>query len=250
MGNIAKTYGKICQNCGAFKGDDIKYCVSCFSRYVRPLEVGYCPKCLDPRPPEKQNYLHCWTCKNNLDNNRYFLDGVLSCGYYIDKDSDFGFALHAYKGSGMPECNWMTFPLAALTYSFLQRHYDCIQKHYGRFNAIVPIPGHAEKLLFFCRTFPIAQCLHDTKTDRQSTGGERGFDPNRFKVGNTAPKKILLFDDVLTRGGTAHSAAYALKNAGAASVTLFTLAKRLGNTRELLSDTYESFSVERCQFCN
>ena len=252
MGDISETFGRVCQVCDTLARRDITTCVECFSKYVRPLEDGCCPNCLDPRHPAKQRFMYCWTCKNNVDNGHYHLDGVLSCGYYIDKDGDFGFTLHTYKGSGMKERTWMGFPLAALTYSYLHNHLNCLGEVYGEIDAVVPIPGHAEKLLYFYDEIPIIRCLNDTRTSgRQSIGGERGFDLKRFQVdASELPTNILLFDDVLTRGGTAHSAAYALKMAGVEKLVLFTVGKRLGLTSDLLSVVYEPFSIDRCPLCS
>ena len=147
----------------------------------------------------------------------------------------------------------MAFPLQALVFEFLKRHMKCIINKYGDIDAIIPIEGFAEKLLTESsyNDIPVKKILRDSKPyGRQSSGGKRLFNPERFNIPQKVPSNILLFDDVLTRGVTTNSAAFALKKAGAEKVILFALGKNLGYTQKYLADETKKFSINTCLICD
>lgn len=252
MGKIEDTKGWCCYECSALQKGDYEYCVTCLGEYLRPIEEGYCPLCLDPRPAEKQMYAQCITCYYNEER---FIDYPISCCYQWGDRSDIGFLLHSYKGSMLKQRSWLIFPLRALAHEFLKHHLGCINSKMHGLDIIVPIPGNAAKILegLQFKTPVIDLLIDDRRGDRYSTGGTRKFDTDRFKISpaylHDIPQNILLFDDVLTTGATANSAAYTLKEAGAKKVYLFTIAKHLRDASKYLSDTPEPFSITKCIFC-
>lgn len=239
-----------CYRCETLRGKQFYECVQCFSKIITPLEDGLCPYCLDPRPPENQIWNQCGRCFSNMKKNTHFLDGSISCGY--DNDA-FELVLHAYKGtSKVPQRKWMIYPLSVLAYYFLTTHYHCIAERFGaHFDCIIPIPGSASNLLPLKEYagIPISKILIDNRVGgRFADGASRIFDVSRFTLSEPSPRRVLLFDDMLTTGTTAHSAAYSLKMEGAETVVLFTLGKHLRKNRELLTRGRE-FDINHCFIC-
>lgn len=193
-----------------------------------------------------------------MEENNYLLDGVISCSYFIEKDTDFGFALHAYKGRGVSQKRWMAFPLQTLATEFLYNHLECIEECFGKIDCIVPVPGEAESLLTRSEydNIPVRNLLIDTRDGEHfSSGATREVDKSRFVINKDLDcdpfyNTIILFDDVITTGSTANSAAYTLMKAGALQVILFTVGKRLGNTAEYLPrNKKKKYNINYCNFC-
>jgi predicted amidophosphoribosyltransferase len=244
-----------CIKCKIRGSNRYEECIECFGEFLIPIYSveNYCPKCLQPY----DGYNQCGYCYKCIQNDEYWLDGIISISYEYGQNSDFGYAVHAYKGSGIPKNEAMRYPLKALTEVFLTKHIQCILSKYGSLDGIVPIAGrngkdHVEKLLpeNSYVNLPVVHCLVDTYTSPgQSSRGEKTkFDPDRYSLSESAPKRVLLFDDVTTKLATANSAAYTLKNAGnAKKVILFTLAKHL-DLKNMPEEVYE-YDIDQCIIC-
>lgn len=254
MGEIYKTYGKKCLNCNLRKQNKYTDCVECFSKDLVSIQQDACYSCLGPRPEEYKVYKNCYRCNTKISNHQYFLDGMISCSYKYSSDSDFGFMLHAYKGAKMQKRIWMSFPLKSLTYVFLNKHIECIEYEFGGIDALVPIPGSAEELIpnELNSILPVKNILIDNRQfGKQSNGSAcREFNSNRFIVNNKEKlKTVILFDDVHTLGGTANSAAYALKHSGVEKVILFTLCTHLKSAQAQYLDKSKKYNINECNFC-
>jgi ComF family protein len=159
-------------------------------------------------------------------------DRAASFGFY---DGPLRSLIHLFKYSGMR-------PLAGT----LSRLLDRALPIDDRYDFIVPVPLHwrrrwsrgynqAELLareVAKRRRIPVLDALHRRKATANQAGltsaGRRrnmagAFDP-RAGI-DLQRKRVLLIDDVFTTGATASACALALKKAGAASVTLLTLAR-------------------------
>jgi predicted amidophosphoribosyltransferase len=76
---------------------------------------------------------------------------------------------------------------------------------------------------------PLERCLR-RRGGRRQVGrrrGERLGRPPRIEAAATAPRSVMLVDDVLTTGATLTACAQALRAAGAARVVAVTFARRL-----------------------
>jgi predicted amidophosphoribosyltransferase len=76
---------------------------------------------------------------------------------------------------------------------------------------------------------PLESCLV-RRGGRRQVGrrrAERLGQPPRIRASGTAPRSVLLVDDVLTTGATMTACAQALRSAGAARVVAVTFARRL-----------------------
>lgn len=254
MGEIYKSYGKKCLNCNVREQNVFYDCVDCFSSELVCIQEGACNSCLGPRPEEYQNYENCYRCNNKIKNQQYFLDGMISCSYKYTVDSDFGFMIHSYKGAKMQKRDWLAFPLQSLTYVFLEKHLKCIENKFGKMEAIVPIPGSAEILIpsEVNNILPINKILIDNrKQGKQSEGSAaREFNKDRFTVTNKENlSSVILFDDVHTLGGTANSAAYALKQSGIENVVLFVLCTHLKSSQSKYIDKDLKYDIDKCMIC-
>ncbi len=243
---------RLCTNCSVRRSGDSAKCVQCISDHIRPIEPGYCPVCLDPRPGDMQQYDQCYPCYK--ENKGKYLNGLISCCYYPERNSEIGYVLMAYKGrKSVPRQTEFAFPLQSLVDEFLSKHLTCINKRFGRIGAIVPIPGVAETLLNrgAYMGVPVNLMLQDGRQGgHYSDGTARGFNATRYTVSSqSVPRTVLLFDDVFTTGSTVHSAAHALRKAGVRVVVAFTIAKHISRTAEYLSDTPPPFDIRHCIFC-
>lgn len=254
MGEIYTSYGRKCLECYVRKQRKLYDCVDCFSDELVPIQDGYCYSCLGPRPLEYQKYKNCYRCNEKIKNGQYFLDGMISCSYKYTLDSDFGFMIHSYKGAKMKKRDWLSFPLQSLTFVFLEKHMEDIKNKFGKIDAIVPIPGSAEILIpkEVNQILPIKNILIDNRNQgKQSEGSAiREFNKERFKVSNNEKlKTVILFDDVHTLGGTANSAAYALKQSGIENVILFVLCTHLTSNQSEYIDKNMKYDIDECIFC-
>ena len=249
MGIINDSYGAVCRTCistGAVKRND---CVTCLLPDLRAVSEYRCPRC---SVPTERGQL-CDQCVHaSLLKEPRFKNGLTAISYNR-KHTDFSFALHAYKGSKIPERPWMVTPLRYLLETYLNRHMSCIQHKFGPIEAIIPIPGNAEKILDkqSYLGIPVCRCLDDHRTGPGfSHGGIREYDPNRFTI-NLKPfnfQSIILFDDVYTKGVTSLSAACALNRAGVSTIIPVVIARQILSSHEETVES-NSFDIGRCCNC-
>lgn len=125
------------------------------------------------------------------------------------------------------------FQIAAAFVSFLP-------KHFGKKKVVVPIPlsderlyergfNQVEAVLFYAK-IPYVHGLVRIHSEKQSkkTRKERLQIENNFKIRKkeaVIAQDIVLVDDIYTTGATLRNAAKVLKEAGAKSITSFTIAR-------------------------
>ncbi len=221
--------------------DDCHVCGEALLEFSR---VPVCARCLsDPKPFEAEFY--CVSCKTPFV-NRAPLDEAGQCGLCRlgVKGFDAVYTYGSYEGT-----------LRSLVHLFKYGRMQPLSKRFGMmlatalprelaFDVIVPMPLHWRKR--WERGFNQAELLAKQVAQRwgapvsnvarrkKNTTAQAGLTNAKrranvegaFEIrGRLDGKHVLLVDDVMTTGATASACARALKRAGAARVTLLTLAR-------------------------
>jgi ComF family protein len=208
----------------------IPVCQGCLEEPA-PLEADYfCASCHAPfqnRFPLDENGV-CALCRSGL---RGF-DRAASFGYY---EGTLRKLIHLFKYSGMT-------PLTGKLSGYLESALSIDD----RYDAIVPVPLHWKrrwrrgfnqsellaKQISKRRRIPLVKALRRARPTANQSGltsaARRRNIAGAFQPkpgANLRGRRVLLIDDVFTTGATASACAAALKRAGAASVSLLTLAR-------------------------
>lgn len=174
------------------------------------------------------------------------VDTVVPITYSIDAGLES--ILHEYKDGGKA---WLRRPLSSLLTVFLRSHADCIdddargidlativpsnnrQRAFSHLDRIVEgtVSGQPVLNLFDWNPDVLARDWSRTRPGR----GELKSDAYVVNV-DVSNAAVLLFDDTWTSGASAASSAAALKEAGAAHVTVLTLGRQL-NARSHFGST-------------
>lgn len=205
-------------------------CASCLAKPAPFIAEYFCVTCRTPflnTFPLDENG-QCGLCRHGLNG----FDAAYAFGSYEDELRKL---IHLFKYSGIET---LGKPLARLLLLALPRD--------ERFDIIVPMPLHwirrwrrgfnqAEILAreISRRTkLPVKRAVRRvraTTTQAGLTGAKRRANVERaFRVNDkqgVRNKRILLVDDVMTTGATASACARVLKRAGAARVSLLTVAR-------------------------
>ncbi len=260
MGKISETLGNCCAVCECYKNKDYEGCLECYSQFLFQTDELACPDCLKPRANNK--YVRCFDCHTMRENGDFHLEDLHTITYEIKQD--IGYALHAYKGSGVPLRQHMIFPLQSLVRAYLIKHWRCFIKRYRGVEAIVVVPSKPRILLRALpkeiRALIVPEALVEVNPhgSYSAGAGERRFDPARYKVPHEQINRIsggtvLLFDDVYTSGSTIHSAAYALKEAGAYEVVGLVVGRHVRSEEriaELITEQERNpFNIAVCKIC-
>lgn len=215
-----------CAACQAPLSSEEPFCEQCISQ-ITPLAEPCCPVCANPLPKGRRTCPHCQTWRPAFDQAR-----ALS-----PHDGPLAQALHNFKYS---KHLWVGEKLAK--YIHQKAPYDWLSQA----QIIAPVPLHTLRLMKrgfnqalvlnsqVCKNLPgklVPNLLKRTK----NTTSQVKLDLNlrrknvahAFALKNQgkdliADKTVLLLDDVLTTGSTAHECTKILKKAGAGKVLVFT----------------------------
>lgn len=209
-----------------------EFCAGCQGQF-RPIDAPFCQSCCEPFPGIIAGDFTCPNCQGRPQAFDFAVSGWLSRGPVRE-------VIHRLKYDGVPA---MRLPLARLMLPALQdpRLADASW-------LLVPVPLHPRKF----REREFNQSAELTRTLAKSAGlswchalrrvrythSQAGLDREgrlknlrgAFRVRRLASRRlrdrdVLLIDDVLTTGATAHECALTLKKGGARRVAVLTVAR-------------------------
>ncbi len=202
---------------------------------VNADEIGVCSLCRAPTPigPQGTPYRRCWDCQHKYSP---VLDGLVPICYSLHG----GLEGLLWNAKNEPRQEWLHYPLASLLCTFLQKHRNCIENHYGgKFDLLIAMPshsstrngvGHLDQMINTIEGFPTEWTTGALVKNSPSKADHhrKQIVPDLFTASAAVQRKrILLFDDTYTTGGSIASAAHALKQRGASSVVGLTLGRQL-----------------------
>lgn len=198
-------------------------------------DVGTCSLCRAPTPvgPQGTPYDRCYNCQRTFSS---VLDGFVPMCYSLE-DGLEGILRYA---KDRPSYSWLKRPLAALLCNFTTRHIECIESFYGgSFDLRITMPSHRstrggvshlDSLIAQVRDFD-AEWTKGllVKNDPSKAGSRREQIVHGLFTASpmVRGKRVLLFDDTYTTGGSMASAASALKRSGASSVVGLSFGRQL-----------------------
>jgi ComF family protein len=211
-----------------------RFCITCWSDFA-PVRGPVCPTCGRPfGSPEALSSSPSHECRFCRDEPPRF-DQALAAGLF---EGPLREAIHVYKyrpvrSLGKPLSDWMaaqvnmTVPLDVVMPVPLHR---TRLRSRGFNQALLLAYGISER-------FGVPLCydnlarIRPTRPQVELTVRERAENVRGAfglqRPGEVAERKVLLIDDVFTTGATMNECARVLKDAGAASVTVLTLARTL-----------------------
>lgn len=204
-------------------------CTSCEAQihWIRP------PVCVSCGRGVHEGVLTCARCAHE----HFHFDRAFACAIYEGKIKEL---LHRFKFNERKYLkNFLGSRMAALLRGNLAE---------GRFDTVIPVPmdnqkrnerGFNQSELLSRRVAQELELPHDPRRLRRTAGSRpqhfltkkdrernaRGAFTARANGNSLDGKNVLLVDDILTTGQTASECARALKEAGAASVTVLALAR-------------------------
>ncbi|MGV9620322.1 ComF family protein [Streptomyces tendae] len=145
-----------------------------------------------------------------------------------------------WRSKNYHEDAWLRLPLGSLLWTFMKHHIECIEAFYGgAFDVHIAMPSHSstrggvshlDTLIGNVQNFaPYWNSEALVKNDASKAGTRRGRIVTDLFTAKPAVngKRVLLFDDTFTTGGSMASAAHALKRSGAVSVVGLTFGRQL-----------------------
>jgi hypothetical protein len=191
---------------------------------------GVCASC---RGPIGGGYARCFQCGLHAESAPGLLADVVAPVAYAPKGSRLATDLWLYK-SARPEAGRAGAELRALLLVFLHDHGRRVWQQAGMtapsHACVVPScrgragPHPLRALLRGCLALPWTALVTQPDADPWA----RALDPGKFRAPRPlAGAAVLLLDDTWTSGGSAQSAAVALKRAGARSVATVVLGRHL-----------------------
>lgn len=213
-----------CAVCHAWPARPV--CERCIARFARP--VPRCRRCALPVP-----------------------EGVAQCGHCVREppplDACHAAVTYAYPWSALiTQFKFHGEPGWASTLGTLMRGTPCVQPALEAAEHVVPMPLAPERLRQrgFNQALLLARCLAPAKTrpellvrtrhtpaqsaldrDARRANVKGAFAAEPLRAAELRGAHVVLIDDVMTSGATVFSAAVALRQAGAASVTAVVLAR-------------------------
>jgi len=197
---------------------------------------GVCSVC---RTFCREEFDTCWTCGHEPQN----LDVVVPITYSVNL-GPMHHRLRGYKDGWAGNQSdrlrdELTSELAAVLWRFLDLHEQCVATATGTkgFDAVTNVPSSTEerdksrwRLRWMLETGCRRTADRYERLLRPTPIAAEGkvYDPGRYEpIASATGKDVLLIDDTWTQGSSAQSAAYALKDAGAACVALVVLGRHV-----------------------
>ena len=208
---------------------------------------------------------YCWNCRQFGDS----VDALVPITYSID--SGLESMLRRYKD--FDGYRWLRKPLASLLHEFIDVHGNCLDRQslYGRIDVATTMPpgtiratNHLDRLISgIVNGDPLMERWNWnmnflTRDPSVAKPARQQLKPEAYQVERSIVEgsSVLLFDDTWTSGASAASAAEALKNAGAAYVTVLTLGRQLnfgnhfGSSRAIYDDVHGAdWDPRDCVIC-
>lgn len=214
-----------------------------FAPSVTSAEVGVCAVCRAPTPIGSQgtHFERCFPCNKHYST---VLNGFIPICYSVND----GLEGALWRVKNEESSSWLQLPLASLLWAFLDSHLKCIEDAYGGpFDMGVTVPSskqrnginHLDDLLSCVKTWPVVWVQNVLIKTRSESASERRqrIVPDLFVADPSVNgKRILILDDTFTSGGSMASAAYALREAGAARVVGISFGRQLNSNREEARD--------------
>ena len=199
-------------------------------RNVPPVGEGICARCHTFIGPI---YPTCYKCGHSPD----FLDLVVPITY-SEHLGQMHTALRAYKSTPPTAAQKAAnLRLLAILWRFLDLHEHCMTNALGivGFDAVTAVPSStrtrdkANNLRTMLRSCaPVRKRVERLLIPAIGSSDARAFDPDRYEPQRSlAGENVLLVDDTWASGVHAQSAAYALKQAGAAKVGMVVIGRHL-----------------------
>jgi hypothetical protein len=204
-------------------------------------------------------YEHCYACAHG----RPVLDAVTPISYSVAREQ-LHHALASYKRLDGDVARRLGAILAAILWRFLAEHEQCVAHAAGaeRFELVTTVPsGDRARDEHHPLRWIVGELVGPTRERHQRllrrTTAEiphRAFNPDKFvATRHLENSAVLLIDDTWTTGASAHSAAAALKTAGAGPVGAVVIGRHLNrewhqNDRRLRGIS-QPFDWSKCALC-
>jgi ComF family protein len=230
-GLLSLLYPPHCAKCSADTASGVHLCAAC-AEQAKKIEAPFCHQCSQPFEGAIEGEFTCSNCRDRTLHFDCAVTRYLSRGVVREFIHRFKYDRHFYLRQ--PLADWMA---AALDDERIRAH---------PFDAFVPVPLHAArfrerdfnqaevlaKLLAKRTGQPVLKALQrirytstQTRLDREQRMENLR---NAFRVRHASAvqsRHLILVDDVFTTGSTVEECARVLRQAGAASVRVVTVAR-------------------------
>lgn len=210
-----------------------------YLRNNRSLEGQTCPTCRTPIGPQ---YHYCWSCQNHVNISLGRADHVAALAYAIEGQQSH-YLMRNYKGeTPILELRIIVSLLAAVG---LRYHLKCLEAIAERpvthWSTVPSLPAKPGEHPLHVAIRPILRKLPEVHlTAALNPAAPREFRSDHFQATPVPSQShVLVIEDTWVSGGHAQSAAYAVRKAGASTVSILSLARYLkedyGNNREFMN---------------
>lgn len=230
-----------------------------YANFLLPPRPGGPGTCLTCHSVADRSYERCYPCHDGRSTRGALLADTVVPISLAAKQGQLATALWKYKSDVVGRRYFFT-GLGAVLFRFLDLHESCVARIAGTagFDVVTVVPSTKREaaeqpLRDLVRTLviPVKPRFADLLSNTGAVDG-RVLDPCRYVADtDVAGKSVLLIDDTWTAGGHAQSAAWALKEAGAASVGVVVIGRHFDpgfrdNASYLTGVRAQRFSWETC----
>jgi predicted amidophosphoribosyltransferase len=182
-----------------------------------------------------RGYSRCYACSHVEQH----LDAFAPISYSVALEQ-LHHALRSYKRLTGDAARRLTIELAAVLWRFLEAHEECVAAKAGtagtRFDLVTAVPSgarardaeHPLRTIIGGLVKPTRDRYAPLLARSEHPASTREFNAKKFEPTRPiAGESVLLVDDTWTTGASAHSAAAALKDAGASRVAAVVIGRHL-----------------------